>query len=167
MTTSHLRGGLFLFGEPKAPDAPLGACRWCGEKLTGKNAERRNYCYPDREHRPCVREWRASHVWSPRIVVRRLARDRGELELRCTDCGFLCERLQEYVDSAGETRLIWRGVRYWEADHEIPLADGGEHSKGNLRCRCGACHKAKTTREARERARRRRQRRAPCAASCD
>jgi hypothetical protein len=32
----------------------------------------------------------------------------------------------------------------WEADHEIELEDGGEHSVENLRCRCVPCHKRKT-----------------------
>jgi hypothetical protein len=45
---------------------------------------------------------------------------------------------------------------YWEADHEVPLIDGGAHVIEKLRCRCGECHRAKTVREAKARAVRRR-----------
>jgi 5-methylcytosine-specific restriction endonuclease McrA len=32
----------------------------------------------------------------------------------------------------------------WEADHVIPLAEGGEHVAGNLRTLCRPCHVAET-----------------------
>lgn len=144
--THDRRRGVFVFGEPKAPDAELGTCRWCGAELTGKNAHRRNYCYLDREGRNCVHEWNTSHMWDTRKVVRRMNREAGRRELRCVDCGFVCE---EIVDGH------WRKLRYWEADHELALADAGEHVKENLRCRCGDCHRDKTAREASARATRR------------
>lgn len=42
--------------------------------------------------------------------------------------------------------------RLIEFDHEIPLADGGEDNTDNIQALTKACHRAKTNREARERA---------------
>ena len=39
-----------------------------------------------------------------------------------------------------------------ELDHEVPLWKGGADDDGNRRLRCLVCHKAKTKREAAERA---------------
>lgn len=46
------------------------------------------------------------------------------------------------------------GVRLgpgWECDHILPLKDGGTDELGNLRCRCRACHQAKTRSDRRRR----------------
>ena len=146
------RNAKFVIALPKAPGAPLGMCRWCGETLSGENAERRNYCYPTREGRECKWEWERSTTWDTRIALIRVARRDG-VPLRCVDCG-------REVSTRGIGRRVdeevGAGELAWDADHEIPLEDGGEHTLENLRCRCKRCHKAKTAREASARAERRR-----------
>ena len=42
----------------------------------------------------------------------------------------------------------------WQADHVQPLAEGGQDVPENLQRLCQPCHKAKTTGQARRRARR-------------
>lgn len=143
---ARTRSSCIVLEEPVAPDAPLGTCRWCGEALTGQNGSRRNYCYPDREGRDCVAAWHRSRTYDARVAVRH--RDRAEHGcVRCVDCSVICEGPNE---TSGE------GTRPWDADHEVPLEDGGEHALSNLRCRCVPCHTAKTAREARARAAQRR-----------
>jgi 5-methylcytosine-specific restriction endonuclease McrA len=145
------RNAKFVIELPKAPGAKLGTCRWCGATLTGENAERRNYCYPTREGRECRWEWERSTTWDPRIALIRVARRDG-VPLVCVDCGVpvSTKRIGRTVDQD-----IGTGEVAWDADHEIPLEDGGEHTLENLRCRCKPCHKAKTAREATARAARR------------
>jgi 5-methylcytosine-specific restriction endonuclease McrA len=64
------------------------------------------------------------------------------------------------ASTLGLTRLLReRGFKtrksLWELDHIVPLIDGGGHGLDNLQTLCTPCHKAKTIREARERAARR------------
>lgn len=141
------RGSVLFLALPVAPDAPKGTCRWCGAQLTGKRASVRRYCYPDREGRDCVQEYRDSMTWNPRQALLTMALKEGE-ELRCADCGFVVGvRLND--DGRYEERA-------WEADHEIPLWEGGEHTIENLRARCVPDHAAKTARESARRAKLRR-----------
>lgn len=131
------RGARLVLEEPAAPGAPKGTCRWCGERivLVGDGAARRGsrrYHRGD-EHeageRDCHHEWLRSYTndaW-------RAIELRGDEA--CADCG---------------------STSWWEADHEVALEDGGEHTLANLVRRCEPCHRAKTAREARARAARRR-----------
>jgi 5-methylcytosine-specific restriction endonuclease McrA len=137
------RGGVLFLAHPAVPDAPKGTCRWCGHKLKGSRASIRRYCYPDREGRDCAQAFRDSMTWNPRQALLVIAQREGK-ELRCADCGFFVGvRLND------EGRYEERA---WEADHEIPLWDGGEHTVENLRARCCPCHAAKTARESARRA---------------
>jgi 5-methylcytosine-specific restriction endonuclease McrA len=142
---ARTRSSLLRLAEGKAPDAPRGTCRWCGEPIfrvlpNGKRVldKRRNYHdkyvrdrtrwdlpLRDPPEPPCKDEHLDSFTWTPRIALQR----RGDP--CCVDCG-----------SEGP----------WDADHEVPLEDGGEHTLENLVRRCTACHKAKTAREASARA---------------
>lgn len=119
-TRSKVRASMLVVAEPKAPDAPKGTCRWCGEKLTGANGERRNYCYLDREGRDCQRAWWRSRAFTARDAVT----FRGDPV--CAECG-----------SDGS----------WAADHIVALEDGGEHTMENLQRLCDPCHHTKTARE--------------------
>jgi hypothetical protein len=138
---------------PRAPDAPMGECRWCGATLTGENAERRNYCYEDREGRDCRRNFDRSTTWKARDAVRHREFIAHGL-LACVDCGQVCEEPdpERYARGSlfihGEHRVLVR----WHADHELALEDGGLHVLDNLRCRCVPCHQAKTAEENRMRA---------------
>lgn len=131
---SRVRGSRLVLAEPRFPSAPRGVCRWCGAGLTGENGGARSYCRLDREGRDCLGESDRSRCWSAYTALSR----RGDP--CCVDCG------------------ATEGA--WEADHEVALEDGGEHSLDNLVRRCAVCHGAKTAREATERARRRREARA-------
>jgi 5-methylcytosine-specific restriction protein A len=73
--------------------------------------------------RPAGRSWQKTRE-------RIQARD-GSL---CADCG-----------------LLWR-ANLDHVDHEIPRWKGGSDEDGNLKLRCWKCHKAKSDREAAERA---------------
>lgn len=135
---ARVRGSLIVLEEPKAPRAPRGTCRWCGESIELVDPDdyrrrQRTLHYGDRFEvggHGCRAAYVASRVWSARDAVLW----RGDSE--CVDCG------DEGPD--------------WEADHEVALEDGGTHELDNFRRRCGRCHRVKTAREARVRAGRRR-----------
>lgn len=146
MYAPNLRQGVIILKEAKADDAPPGTCRWCGEKLVGKRLTIRRYCYLKYEGRDCKTPFLESRVWKPRVALIRAARWAGKTELRCADCGFVVAK----IHPRGATE--WSGVRPWQADHEIPIVDGGPHTLANLWVRCVPCHSAKTAREARARA---------------
>jgi hypothetical protein len=135
--------------------------------------------------RDCRGEYLGSSTWDARYAVRWAARARGEVHLACVDCGVVVEEMTDAgrrqterhagniiywrglqtavvyppdprVPPGGRAVTVATGVPGWEAEHEVPIIDGGEHVLANLRCRCVPCHRAKTTREAVERAARRR-----------
>jgi len=137
------RSGVLYLAHPKKPNAPKGTCRWCGRKLKGKRASIRRYCYSKYKGRDCVGEYKRSMTWNPRHALMAQAVSKHE-ELRCADCGF---EVGAKINAEGR----YEGLA-WEADHEIPLWDGGEHTMENLRARCVSCHAAKTAREAGQRA---------------
>lgn len=145
MSGTSKRGGVLLLAHPKVPDAPKGTCRWCGSELIGAKAHVRRYCYPDREGRDCSKEYRNSITWNPRQALRIMASRAGEKVLRCVDCGFVVEELNR-----GPIPRVT--LMAWEADHEIPLWEGGPHTIENLRVRCRTDHKAKSARESARRA---------------
>lgn len=167
--TATLRRGPLHLGAPKAPNCPPGFCRWCGEAIvlldpSDYRRARRRYHYGD-EHeegnKDCLSRWKGSTVWNTRIAVRR--RDfEAKGAVACEDCGVVCvEKAAEdraWTDPDGIERREGQRVELvvWEADHQIPLEDGGPHTLDNLRCRCVPCHRTKTAREATERATRRR-----------
>lgn len=129
-------------------------CRWCDEpirKQDGAPNRRRNW------HPACVEVYllRRSARATRMYVFRR---DHGV----CANCG---------ADTAKEAREreAERAAKYdrvpseyaglsaeWQADHIVPLIDGGSFDLANLQTLCTPCHKAKTAREAGERAARKR-----------
>jgi 5-methylcytosine-specific restriction endonuclease McrA len=50
-------------------------------------------------------------------------------------------------------KLDLHGARktLWEVDHQLPLAEGGQHVMENLRTLCSACHAEETAKLARRR----------------
>lgn len=90
-----------------------------------------------------------------------LARDRGI----CALCGIdtlllrrrimrlpFAERMRE-LKAMIETGIIIRGRKtWWEADHIVPVVEGGDSNLENLRTLCTACH-SDVTRALRERRR--------------
>lgn len=153
--TAQRQVRLILDVAPDPSDQP-GMCRWCGLTLALKKdgtMTRRLRCEPryEGEGRNCVRAYARSSTYDARYAIQiRDMRDHGAVV--CADCGVEC------VVAADETwRHLgkWHEVTEWDADHEIPLEDGGPPDLHNLRCRCRPCHRRKTGRENSARAARR------------
>ena len=101
-------------------------CRWCGTEVT---PPRRTYCSD-----ACIHEWRlrTDHNY---LRSQTFQRDQGI----CAECG-------KDTRAAGED---------WDADHIIPVVEGGgECDLSNIRTLCIPCHR-KVTAELRKRLRRR------------
>lgn len=109
-------------------------------------------CYKD-----CDREFRQSMVWNGQNAVRWKAWQEGLAKgapgnkyfVWCVDCKATCEVgfvwvPKKRIGFATRQRKVYKR---WNADHEIELCDGGEHSIENLRPRCCECHIRKTERE--------------------
>lgn len=104
-------------------------CRWpsCGKRLAGR---RRSWCSDE-----CLKEYLV-RSGSPRPYV--FERDRGV----CAICG------ADTMDGERTGPDRWR--HRWEADHIVPVIEGGEGGLNNLRTLCLACHR-EATRELRRR----------------
>jgi 5-methylcytosine-specific restriction endonuclease McrA len=139
-------------------------CKWCGEAIYRRNvkgqivpANARRW-HDGREVDPraapepnCLEEYRALKSWRFRDAVG--ARDKGV----CASCG-----RDVLAEQQREAEARWRADNpepTWEADHIVPLEDGGEHLMANAQTLCSPCHRRKTAEEATARAARRRQRR--------
>lgn len=155
---------------PMPPPQRAGTCQWCGgailyppgHKRAGEPNLRRSW------HPECVEVF----CIATRSVNQREAcwrRDAG----RCAACGVVAvrrgwERGREYYDwtsrhgSGRAVRVSWTDLHEWDADHIKPLWSA-PHDLGladrdqwfgveNLQTLCRACHKAKSAREAAERA---------------
>jgi 5-methylcytosine-specific restriction protein A len=110
-------------------------CRWCRGPVA---RPRRTFCSD-----PCVHEWKIrSSPWYVRQQVKK--RDKGT----CRLCGFnVVKAHREWTRSKPpasdrQARRAWRAARpRWEADHIVPVADGGgECGLDNYRLLCRPCH---------------------------
>lgn len=129
-----------------------GPCRWCKGEVTGR---RRTFCSD-----ACVHEWRLRSSGSYlRDCV--FARDRGVCAICRTDTHRARRRVMRLPFSARmlELRALQsRGVihrhrkSWWEADHILPVVEGGDSNLENLRTLCIPCHRD-VTRALRERRR--------------
>jgi 5-methylcytosine-specific restriction enzyme A len=128
------------WGVPDRNAAGEPVCRWCRRLV---QLPRRTFCCDE-----CVHEWKIrSSPWYVRRQVKR--RDKGTCQL----CGFnVVKAHREWTRSkpaAGDraARKAWRAARpRWEADHIVPVADGGgECGLENYRLLCRACHVAITS----------------------
>ena len=115
-------------------------CRWCRGPVV---APRRTFC-----GEACVHEWKIrSSPWYVRREVKK--RDKGI----CRLCGFNVIKAhrewsrQKPPAPDRAARRQWRRLRpRWEADHIVPVADGGgECGLDNYRLLCRACHVQVTT----------------------
>ena len=141
-SVSHLRRRAVSadnWGKPDLNDAGEPVCRWCRARVT---KPRRTFCSD-----ACVHEWRIRS--SPSYVRKEVKkRDRGV----CQSCGFDVRaaerawRLRKPPGGDRRARKAWRAARpRWEADHIVPVADGGgECGLDNYRLLCRACHLAIT-----------------------
>lgn len=143
---ARVRSKLFVLEEPKAPDAKPPYCAWCGEKIVladpvaGYRFAQRRYHRGD-EHeigdRNCVSEYNRSRTWDARTAVERIEREKHGV-VACRECGLIV---------AGADPMSGEDCHPWEADHIVPLEDGGEHELENLQPLCVPHHREKTARE--------------------
>ena len=123
------------WGIPERDAAGNPICRWCRAPVA---RPRRTFCSD-----ACVHEWKIrSSPWYVRREVKK--RDKGI----CRLCGFdVLKAHREWgrrkppaTDRAA--RRTWRAERpRWEADHIVPVADGGgECGLENYRLLCRPCH---------------------------
>lgn len=139
-------------------------CRYCGAPLSGR---RTSWCGED-----CVREAKI-RLWPSAARYYVWERDHGV----CALCGFdagLLERVNRHLEHAtdneygsdlqsymalrearvvlarvaGATMGLWsRFPHLWEADHIVPVAEGGgQCGLENYRTACLRCHRAETRR---------------------
>jgi 5-methylcytosine-specific restriction endonuclease McrA len=119
----------------------------------------RRYCWCSNE---CVNEF---FLVTDGNAQRRAvyARDRGV----CTECGIDCVELAENIENlvrrrhaADTSRRLYtvraeiyqehnipfgrQGCELWDADHIVPLAEGGRDHPDNMRTLCIPCHQAAT-----------------------
>ena len=123
------------WGKPDRNDAGEPICRWCKAPVV---PPRRTFCGD-----VCVHEWKIrSSPWYVRREVKK--RDKGI----CRLCGLnVVKAHREWTRAKPLTpdraaRRRWRAARpRWEADHIIPVADGGgECGLQNYRLLCRPCH---------------------------
>jgi 5-methylcytosine-specific restriction enzyme A len=135
------------WGKPVLDEAGRPICRWCRGLVA---RPRRTFCSD-----ACVHEWKIrSSPWYVRQQVRK--RDKGI----CQRCGFhVTKAHREWTRSKPPAsdraaRKAWRAAKpRWEADHIIPVADGGgECGLDNYRLLCRPCHVAVTSAWRRQRA---------------
>jgi 5-methylcytosine-specific restriction protein A len=123
------------WGKPELDELGRPVCRWCRGIV---QRPRRTFCSD-----ACVHEWKIrSSPWYVRQQVKK--RDKGTCQL----CGFnVIKAHREWTRSKPPAsdrtaRKAWRAARpRWEADHIVPVADGGgECGLENYRLLCRPCH---------------------------
>lgn len=152
--SGNLRWAQSRFESPNL-DLPKGTCRWCGEPIVFVDGT--DYRLKARQRhrgdewevgdRNCRREHNRTFAATPRDLIQH----RGDP--CCVDCGDRGERFVPNEDGEGGT---WIQTGEWEADHVVPIADGGSHDPTNIARRCVECHARKTARENAARRQRRR-----------
>lgn len=125
-------------------DLPKGSCRWCGQPIvfvegTDYRVKRRERHRGD-EHEVGDRNCRREHDRTFAANPRELVIHRGDP--CCVDCG----EAEVWHDPGDGTEGWWLQGQ-WEADHVIPIEDGGPHTPVNIARRCVRCHREKTNRE--------------------
>jgi 5-methylcytosine-specific restriction enzyme A len=123
------------WGKPDRNAAGQPICRWCHDPVA---PPRRTFCGD-----ACVHEWKIrSSPWYVRREVKK--RDKGI----CRLCGVnVAKAHREWTRAKPPAadraaRRAWRAARpRWEADHIVPVADGGgECGLENYRLLCRQCH---------------------------
>lgn len=124
----------------------LPLCRWCDLEILAKR--RRTFCSDF-----CVHQWRLrSDPGYLRDQV--FARDKGRCAVCAADTLAIFAALKRSRGIARQEGLRMYGMRsitsrrsLWEADHIVPVAEGGgQCDLDNLRTLCLLCHRDETAR---------------------
>jgi 5-methylcytosine-specific restriction endonuclease McrA len=123
------------WGVPERDAQGNVVCRWCRGPVA---RPRRTFCGD-----ACVHEWKIrSSPWYVRREVKK--RDKGICQLCGTNVVKAHRAWTRAKPPAGDraARKAWRAARpRWEADHIVPVADGGgECGLENYRLLCRPCH---------------------------
>jgi hypothetical protein len=122
-------------------------CHWCGQEV---GPRKRRWCGED-----CLSIW-----WGPRVWVAH------HLPPECARCGLDTVAMEERrmnLIRRGAGLQVRRALRelgfdpdrsLWDADHILPLAEGGRDSPDNIQRLCQPCHREKTTEQAGRKSRR-------------
>jgi 5-methylcytosine-specific restriction protein A len=119
-------------------------CRWCKGAVSGR---RRTFCSD-----ACVHEWRlrSSTSYLRECVFER---DAGICAICRVDTHRLRRKIMRlpFAQRMRELRSLQeRGVihkrrkSWWEADHTLPVVEGGDSSLDNMRTLCIPCHREAT-----------------------
>ncbi len=144
MPTRTLAGGRTT--RTKLPVGPNGLplCRWCELEVIAKR--RRTFCS---DH--CVDQWRLRT--DPGYLRDRVfARDKGVCALCAADTVAIYNALKRSRGAARAAGLSLYGMKtiasrrsLWDADHIMPVAEGGgQCDLSNLRTLCLPCHREVT-----------------------
>ena len=124
-------------------------CCWCGEPV---GARRRDWCSDN-----CVQRYQiasgdqgAARRWLWRV-------DQGVCQLCLVDTVRPCEVVINVHTGEPLDRAYWWPSGQWEADHTIPIVEGGDLTPENLRTLCVGCHRGETAKLRRRMADRRRE----------
>lgn len=129
----------------RRPDAPLPfkgktdpvsgrrLCCWCGTPVTGRRV---CWCSDD-----CVLDYKLAK--GDQSAARRFVwkLHRGVCQLCQTDVNAHRRKL---VEQHGHVPAAHRDQIKWDADHIVPIVEGGRLDRTNLRTLCRACHKGET-----------------------
>ena len=121
-----------------------GPCRWCKGAVAGR---RRTFCSDG-----CVHEWRlrSSTSYLRKCV---LERDRGICALCDIDTVKqrrsvmrlpFAQRMSELQTMIDAGIISRRRKSWWEADHILPVVEGGDSNLENIRTLCIPCHRGET-----------------------
>lgn len=121
------RGTVTLVRGRVGPDGSRLCCH-CGDPVP---KGRRDWCGD-----PCVERYQLAS--GDQQVARRLLlrRDRGVCALCAVQCRARVDRIwdgRRWIDPRA-------GVPVWEADHAVPICEGGALALENLRTLCRPCH---------------------------
>ena len=127
---------------------------WCGDPQcwqlqwirSGDQSEMRRYlfekekgicqrCGTDCEMIREVAKWLLRHH-----IVDGRGKEIGTTSDTCLGLGML----SEFQKLGFPIKVTYHGLHTWEADHIVPLAEGGTHHEDNLQTLCIACHKQDT-----------------------
>jgi 5-methylcytosine-specific restriction enzyme A len=119
-------------------------CRWCKGAVSGR---RRTFCSD-----ACVHEWRlrSSPTYLRKCVFKR---DKGVCALCDLDAHKLrrkvmrlplSDRMRELASLAEHGLIHPRRKSWWEADHIVPVVEGGDSCLENMRTLCIPCHRGVT-----------------------